>query len=76
MMNTFNKIWIVPEKAVVYEHGQTAFVVESHLKVMLEEDYVALEQYGNVGAGLKPARTDDYHPHIEFPCQNRALIVK
>jgi hypothetical protein len=42
-MNTFNKIWIVPEKAVVYEHGQTAFVVESHLKVMLEEDYVALK---------------------------------
>jgi len=38
-MNTFNKVWIIPEKAVVYEHQGTAFVAESHLKVMLEEDY-------------------------------------
>ena len=41
-LNTFNKIWIIPEKAVVYEHEQSAFVIESHLKVMLEEDYLAL----------------------------------
>jgi len=43
-MNTFNKIWIVPESAFVYEHGNSAFVVESKLKVMLEEDYLALEK--------------------------------
>jgi len=46
-MNTFNKIWIVPENAVVYEHGRTAFVVESHLKVMLEEDYAALNHHSS-----------------------------
>ncbi|MBP9855534.1 MAG: hypothetical protein KBD53_11765, partial [Candidatus Omnitrophica bacterium] len=40
-ISTFNKIWIVPDKAVVYEKGHTAFVVEAHLKVMLEEDYLA-----------------------------------
>ena len=42
-VNTFNKVWIVPEKAVVYENAQagTAYVVESRLKVMLEEDYLA-----------------------------------
>lgn len=39
--NSMHKIWIVPEKAVVYEHGNTAYVMESHLKVMLEEDYFA-----------------------------------
>jgi len=41
-VNTFNKVWIVPEKAVIYENAEinTAFVVESSLKVMLEEDYV------------------------------------
>ena len=33
------KVWIVPEKAVVYENGDTAFVVEAKLKVMLEEDH-------------------------------------
>ncbi|MBF0483451.1 MAG: UTP--glucose-1-phosphate uridylyltransferase [Candidatus Omnitrophica bacterium] len=43
-LNTFNKVWIVPSKAVVYEHDNTAYILESHLKVMLEEDYVALQK--------------------------------
>jgi len=52
-MNTFNKVWIVPESANVYEHEKGAFVVDSHLKVMLEEDYVALESnVGNTKHGL------------------------
>jgi len=38
--DTFNKVWIVPEKAIVYEKDDVAFVVESRLKVMLEEDYI------------------------------------
>lgn len=42
-VNTFNKVWIVPEEAVVYVNGTSAFVVESHLKVMLEGDYLALD---------------------------------
>ncbi|MEI7998600.1 MAG: hypothetical protein WCH62_03740, partial [Candidatus Omnitrophota bacterium] len=43
-VNTFNKVWIVPEKAVVYENAKegTAYVVESKLKVMLEQDYLSL----------------------------------
>ncbi|MBF0594833.1 MAG: tetratricopeptide repeat protein [Candidatus Omnitrophica bacterium] len=42
-VDTFNKVWIVPEKAVVYEnaHAGTAYIVESHLKVMLDVDYYA-----------------------------------
>ncbi|HLD87747.1 MAG TPA: hypothetical protein VI955_00310 [Candidatus Omnitrophota bacterium] len=50
-VNTFNKVWIVPEKAVVYENSKagTAYVVESRLKVMLEEDYLALSK-NTVGA--------------------------
>ena len=32
------------DKAEVFEHNQTAFVVEQHLKVMLEEDYLALQK--------------------------------
>ncbi len=45
-INTFNKVWIMPEKAVVYENPKagTAYVVESKLKVMLEQDYLALEK--------------------------------
>jgi CheY-like chemotaxis protein len=44
-VNTFNKVWIVPEKAVVYENAGTAFVLENHLKVMLEEDYLSLQKH-------------------------------
>jgi hypothetical protein len=45
-VNTFNKVWIVPDKALVYENTQagTAYVVESRLKVMLEEDYLAVQK--------------------------------
>jgi len=58
LTNTFNKIWIVPDEAVVYVHDTSIFVMKSHLKVMLEEDYVALEmnvgseKHGAVGAQL------------------------
>jgi hypothetical protein len=46
-VNTFNKVWIVPEKAVVYENAKagTAYVVESKLKVMLERDYLSLTRH-------------------------------
>ncbi|MBF0593463.1 MAG: hypothetical protein HQL22_00695, partial [Candidatus Omnitrophica bacterium] len=40
-VDTFNKVWIVPEYAKVYEHGNTAFVVKARMKVMLETDYLA-----------------------------------
>jgi len=43
--NTFNKIWILPDTASVYEHENTVYVVDSKLKVMLEEDYFALESH-------------------------------
>ncbi len=43
-VDTFNKVWIVPEKAVVYESQDSAYVIESRLKVMLEEDYLALDE--------------------------------
>jgi|GEM_PF-1663161 len=45
-MNTFNKVWIVPDRAVVYEDFDRAIVTESHLKVMLEQDYLSLENNG------------------------------
>lgn len=40
-MDTFNKVWIVPDKAVLYEDQGMVFVLESNLKVMLESDYMA-----------------------------------
>ena len=42
--STINKVWIVPDKADMYEKDNTVIIVDSHLKVMLEEDYLALQQ--------------------------------
>jgi len=46
-VTTFNKVWIVPDKAVVYENVKagTVYVVEAKLKVMLEQDYLSLEKH-------------------------------
>jgi len=33
------------DQATVYEHGQTAFIVDGHLKVMLDEDYLAKQKH-------------------------------
>ena len=43
-VDTFNKVWIMPQRASVYENEQTVYVVDSKLKVLLEQDYLALEQ--------------------------------
>jgi len=59
-VNTFNKVWIVADKADIFEHGNTAYVVSAHLKVMLEEDYLALSKHQrqpvnvNQGTWLQP----------------------
>ena len=50
-MNTFNKIWIIPESAQIFEHDKGAFVVDSQLKVMLESDYKAMNE--GVGGRVK-----------------------
>ena len=53
-VNTFNKVWIVPYKAVVYENAKagTAYVVEAKLKVMLEQDYLSLQKHMLVRNGI------------------------
>ena len=42
--DTFNKIWIIPNKAQIYEDSDKAIIGESSLKVMMEADYVAMEK--------------------------------
>ncbi|HQP10866.1 MAG TPA: nucleoside-diphosphate kinase, partial [Candidatus Omnitrophota bacterium] len=51
-VNTFNKVWVLPETATVYEHGQTVYVVNARLKVMLDSDYQAM-RYENENGELK-----------------------
>lgn len=42
-INTFYKIWIVPGKITIVEAKNKIFVKKASLKVMLEEDYLALK---------------------------------
>ncbi|GEM_PF-6306142 len=60
-VNTFNKVWVVPQEAVVYEKDTSAFVVKSRLKVMLEEDYLASGQ-GSMISGQKENLNTDHSP--------------
>jgi Tfp pilus assembly protein PilF len=62
-VDTFNKVWIVPEKAVIYEAKDAAYVTESRLKVMLESDYLAME-HNVVGADFMSA-----HERAEIPAR-------
>jgi len=48
-VNTFNKVWIVPDRADVYEHNNSAYIIGAHLKVMLEEDYLSLYRHVSPG---------------------------
>ena len=50
-IDTFHKIWIIPDVAAVYEKDNSVFVVEKHLKVMLEEDYIALQHNAGIDGG-------------------------
>ncbi len=47
-VNTFNKVWIIPDDALIYEKGNTAYVLKNHLKVMLEEDYLSLQKHSGI----------------------------
>ncbi|MBF0478258.1 MAG: DUF58 domain-containing protein [Candidatus Omnitrophica bacterium] len=62
--NMFLKIWVVPQKAVVYENAKGAFIVESSLKVMLEQDYAAW-QHSRSGELVEPH---------DYKAQSHALI--
>ncbi|MFH0753720.1 MAG: hypothetical protein V2A70_04070 [Candidatus Omnitrophota bacterium] len=54
-VDTLNKVWIVPERAVVYESRDSVYIAESRLKVMLEEDYLALEKNAIAADQVRPS---------------------
>jgi hypothetical protein len=44
-VNTFNKVWILPDEARVFENGSSVYVTKATLKVMLDEDYLAKQKH-------------------------------
>ncbi|MCP4652896.1 MAG: hypothetical protein GY858_05880 [Candidatus Omnitrophica bacterium] len=47
-IDTFNKVWIVPQSATIYEDDDKAIITESYLKVMSEQDYLAMENQSHL----------------------------
>ena len=74
-VDTFNKVWIVPDKAVVYEHGNSVFVVDSHLKVMLEADYEA-SRYNQLDAESLVAGSQTKATRDDFNSPNVSQVVR
>jgi len=58
-VNTFNKVWILPDDALIYEKGNTAYILKNHLRVMLEEDYLSLSKHqgqpGDMALAVSPS---------------------
>ncbi|MEI6437548.1 MAG: hypothetical protein WCO69_02215 [Candidatus Omnitrophota bacterium] len=70
-VDTFNKVWIVPQKAVVYEkadparQGVSAYIDSARLKVMLDTDYFAAAQNASVGQPSgAPEAKDEISPAV------------
>lgn len=62
-IEVLNKVWIVPDQAVVVTYKNKAFVVKASLKVMLEEDYVALQNSKDEETSTSLGRRDDRSLH-------------
>ncbi len=56
-VNTFNKVWILPAQAEVFEGRNTVYVTQSTLKVMLDEDYLASALNKNNKSATSPKGT-------------------
>ncbi|MEI6438030.1 MAG: hypothetical protein WCO69_04695 [Candidatus Omnitrophota bacterium] len=60
-VDTFNKVWIMPDAADIVVKNGTAVIVRSRMKLMLDVDYVALKEAqaaGTSAAGKDTLSTD------------------
>lgn len=62
-LDTFNKVWILPDTATVYARQNSALIVENHLKVMLESDYLAMSTGTSQSAKTQADRGDPATPN-------------
>ncbi len=59
-LNTFNKVWILPNNVAIYEDQGRMYIQHCDLKVMLEEDYLSLQNnQGKEKFGDQPLKKED-----------------
>ncbi|MBF0387436.1 MAG: hypothetical protein HQL20_06225 [Candidatus Omnitrophica bacterium] len=73
-INTFNKIWIVPAEASIYEHKKGVFIVDSHFKVMLDEDYLAVSKNKPDEPGSADAQRQEIISGVSLAVVREVLI--
>ncbi|MDP8212012.1 MAG: phosphoglycerate kinase [Candidatus Zapsychrus exili] len=61
--DTLNRVWIVPSSATVYEKDNSAFVLESELKVLLDKEYLSTKE----GTALDNSTTTQIIKEIIIP---------
>ena len=61
---SFNKVWVVPQSATVYEENGSAYISESRLKVLTEEDYLSTLKNRPSGASIKEQKIDHISSEI------------
>lgn len=79
-VDTFNKVWIMPERAEVFEKGNAVYVTDAKLKVMLDSDYTAqtrAESQEARGEGaVAPSVFRDSSPVSRFPSQGSQELAR
>ncbi len=61
-LNTFNKVWIIPRDVSIFETKDGAFITSSHLQVLMEEDYLSVQQ---AAVNLEPSSTSPRTSHAD-----------
>ncbi|MCR4337534.1 MAG: hypothetical protein NUV91_06995, partial [Candidatus Omnitrophica bacterium] len=70
-VNTFHKVWIIPDTAGVYVKDNHVFVVENHLKVLLEDEYLKASSKNSTNS--KQQMTTDIVREIILPAIEREV---
>jgi len=63
-VDTFNKVWIMPDEAEIYENGTNAFVTKATMKVMLDSDYLIMTDVGVGAASGRPPEVQEGRPEV------------
>ncbi|MBF0479965.1 MAG: hypothetical protein HQL26_10825 [Candidatus Omnitrophica bacterium] len=71
----FNKVWIVPSKAKIYEHTKGAFITETEFKVMTEMDYNAAIKQTVIPAKAGPRLKHSGVTTQNFKADNRGDLM-
>ncbi len=74
-VDTFNKVWVRADQAEIYQKDGSAFLVKSHLKVMLEKDFLAEDHARAADVGVTAEEANDGKSGAVTADAVRAIIV-